>query len=765
MKKILLSLFAITPLFLFGTQYHSIGSNSWSYTKNGSDCGCSPSWGNDSIFVYHYFSLNNLNLNSGSYIYVGPNGELEAGNNKSWNINTTIRVDSAGLITSNNGLTITINGSGALIIEEDGEFSFNNNLVFTNNGTFILNGDMNGQNNATITFQGGSSVEINGELDINHGANITNSTQITGSGSVNYSGNFFNQNQGNINGCSGCSTNSPIYLATQTPSGEITNVTIFDQGSWNNGTPTSSLHAQVLDDLTLTGSSIIAKSLLVNKTATLTIRGSQHVTVDDSIMNEGLIIIEDGASLVQTGNTYQNNGSGTYRLFKAGTPQQTVYNKWSAPMPNQSIVEVFHDANLYDLFAFETSSQSWKYDFGTLNPTNDHSNSPYSFGNNHMVLDADGIMDIGRGYFAPGKVNPQRLFENNVINNGDYSINIETTNNSTPGSWGGNDWNLVGNPYPSPINIQDFLSQNYNGGAGNIANAVYFWDGPNAQYITKNNTDNELMSSVQGFWVDAVNNGTISFSNSMRDHASNITLRSGGNNFDPAGAYLQIEQGSLSDYIRVYFDPMAENGMDNLYDAKKLENSNGFNFYSILDDQYMVFQSVLNLEEEEQKIIPIGLSTGSDNEITVSIDSLLNWPDNYKVYLHDLKTIQRFELNDSNAVTLQLDSAGTYDDRFVLSFFATKAAPVDPPTGLTEMNDNIKEPLYLTKNNGFEIVNTTNSDIERMTVHTITGRLALEHSRINTGDRARAQLDQNGVYIITTYFSNGQTQNKKLIVH
>lgn len=762
MKRILLSLFAITPLFLFGTQYHSIGSNSWSYTKNGSDCGCSPSWGNDSIYIYHNFSFNSLSLGNSGYIYIGDGGALDISN--SMTINTaTVVIDSNGAMTSNNNFIFTIEIPGKFEIREFGSFTFNNNIVFTNRGTLVVDGILSGQNGSLITFEGSSSVEINGHINLNNNGNLVNRTQITGTGVINTSGGFVNQG-GSINGCTSCSTNPPIYLATQTPSGEITNVTIFDQGSWSNGTPTSSLHAQVLDDLTLTNSSITAKSLLVNKTATLTVKGSQHVTVDDSIMNDGLIIIEDGASLIQTGNTYQNSGSGTYRLFKAGTQQQTAYNKWSTPMPSQNIVDVFHDANLYDLFTFETSSQSWKYDFGALSPTNDHSNSPYSFGNNHMVSGADGIMDIGRGYFAPGKVNPQRMFEHNTINNGSYTINISTTNITTPGAWGGNDWNLVGNPYPSPINIQDFLNQNYNGGAGNVANAVYFWDGPNAQYITKNNTDNELMSSVQGFWVEAVNNGSISFSNSMRDHASNVTLRSGGS-FDPIGAYINIEQDTLSDYIRVYFDPMAENGLDNLYDARKMQNTNGFNFYSILEDEYMVFQSVTNLEEEEQKIIPIGLTTGSDSEVTISIDSLANWPDNYKVYLHDLKSIERHKLNDSNAVTLQLDSAGTYNDRFVLSFFATKAAPVDPPTGLTEMNDADKEPLYLTKNNGFELVNTTNNDIEYMTVHTITGRLALEHGRINTGDKAHVQLEQNGVYIITTHFTNGQTQNKKLIAH
>ncbi len=106
-----------------------------------------------------------------------------------------------------------------------------------------------------------------------------------------------------------------------------------------------------------------------------------------------------------------------------------------------------------------------------------------------------------------------------TINTGTYSSGVAITsfpNGETDPHRG---WNLLGNPYPSPVNWQ---ASGWD--KSDINDAKYIWDGPNDNYTIwlgggapiGINGGTRYIPSNQGFWVQASQNGSVQISNSTR---------------------------------------------------------------------------------------------------------------------------------------------------------------------------------------------------------------------------------------------------------
>lgn len=694
-------LYIFVLLFLtaevFGTTYYTISNSNWYTTQGGSSCGCTPDYNTDELHIYHNRNLNGLNATSSDiHIYAGNtklNWHATIGANASITVHdggtlkSGVTVTNYGTITVNSGGKYSPNGGGFnnygdLIINDGATSTFknltlkvysggnveiyNDNFTVQNGGlqmdggTLTLEGDMNVKS-ATFQINSPATAVINGVLSVKN-ATFQNNSSITGSGVIEKANNASSQNNGTVNGCSSCSIGSSVnYLAASTPSGSSSNVTVYMDASWSNGTPSScTAEVVVMEDLSLS-SDLTMSTLTVRSGVTLTIAANQALSVCTSIENNGSVVVENTGSLVQTSSGNANSGSGTYTINRTASTSNGEYNIWTSPVTSQSITSFFADDNLYDVFTFDPTVQTWKYDFDSMTPENGHAYSPFQFASNNMVSGSDGIFDVARGYFAPGR-SIERTFSG-TVNNGDVSISISTSNATTPVSWGGNDWNVVGNPYPSAISATDFLDENYNGGAGIIANAVYYWDDPSDGYITKNTTDNDLIGKCQGFWVAALSDGQVTFTNSMRTS----TLSSMRSRSKVKVAYLNMTNTTgLVEEIRVYLDDSASDEEDNLFDAMKLENGSGFNFYSKLNTINYVFQSVTDLELHEKKTVELGFTANSAGLYALSLDSLANIPDNYGIYIEDLQKTLTFDIRTKGSFYIQLDSAGTYDGRFLL---------------------------------------------------------------------------------------------------
>ena len=92
-----------------------------------------------------------------------------------------------------------------------------------------------------------------------------------------------------------------------------------------------------------------------------------------------------------------------------------------------------------------------------------------------VMIGGDGFMNIARGYFITGNTtNPQKTFEGQ-INNGRIKHLIVATEFGDHSNWDDDDWNFVGNPYPSALDPFAFWQENAIDNQ-RITDAIYFWN-------------------------------------------------------------------------------------------------------------------------------------------------------------------------------------------------------------------------------------------------------------------------------------------------
>jgi len=132
--------------------------------------------------------------------------------------------------------------------------------------------------------------------------------------------------------------------------------------------------------------------------------------------------------------------------------------------------------------------------------------------------------------------------------------NIATPITRTPsGNASADGWNILGNPYPSPIRWSSLHQAN----AAVLDSAVYTWASSTlygGNYAVWNgvigiNGGNDILSSSQGFFVrSTVSSGIVQFSDSMRSYQSQTTFFKSS----PPIVRLQIQDDYSADEIAIY---------------------------------------------------------------------------------------------------------------------------------------------------------------------------------------------------------------------
>ncbi len=161
------------------------------------------------------------------------------------------------------------------------------------------------------------------------------------------------------------------------------------------------------------------------------------------------------------------------------------------------------------------------------------------------------------------------------LNTGTYNIDVTLTNVANGEVESHKGWNLIGNPYPSPV---DWLVES-GWDKNDINDAKYIWN-PVADNYTiflggSNpvgvNGGTQYIPSNQGFWVQATTNGNISVNNSARKAIISSTPDYYKNSNSSYPLISLVASGnSLSDETIIRFIENTSNGFDRNYDASKL---------------------------------------------------------------------------------------------------------------------------------------------------------------------------------------------------
>ncbi len=243
-----------------------------------------------------------------------------------------------------------------------------------------------------------------------------------------------------------------------------------------------------------------------------------------------------------------------------------------------------------------------------------------------------------------------------------------------------NNYNLVGNPYASAINLRNLQS---NGGAisanANIGSVFYVYNpaknsgastvlrGGYDVYLNDGSAD-VIIPSMGAFYILAKAAGqTINFNESAKTTASALSVMGSGN----AGPDLQLvveNNEGVWDEVQFRFEDVATDKATDRFDAEKWNNQL-FDFYSISFEQKNLAVDTRSLSAT---VIPLGIKTNiTDSSFRIKVKRIDGLND-FQVILKDklLHTEARLQsVQDSLCFKITGDTSTKGDNRFELVFF------------------------------------------------------------------------------------------------
>ena len=503
---------------------------------------------------------------------------------------------------------------------------------------------------------------------------------------------------------------------------------------------------------------VIIKSLTVDLGATLTINPTYNFTVTDDIANNGTITVLNNANLLQNGVTNSNTGSGSYNIRRNSNPLMRLdYTLWSSPVQNQNLLT----------FSPETVTNRF-YNYSSLT-------------NLYTEVDPTTTsFDVGKGYLIRMPDNhpttPTTWAGNFVgtVNNGPLSVALNTNANANLR------YNLVGNPYPSPINISSFVSAN----SANITGTLWFWRKTNSTvtatvYPTWNggtlvgNSEpfgNPLSPSVirnaQGFFVQALETpaGPLVFNNLMRQpENSNQFFKSATNNVVDTNNYVEKHRIwlQLADNAGYAYEQAISYiaGGTIALDAFDAQSINGGNmlFNSLIpntSNEYVIQSRPLPFDLND--VVPLSIKITNPGSYTISINEKdgLFADDSQPIYLKDNYSNTTVDLN-LGAYTFTATN-GVFNDRFELRFINNA---LSTPQELLTNKD-----VVVYQNDGELVVETLKSALSRVTIYDMGGRVLVSKTHID-GSLFKTNISSyaNQVLLVQIEDINGVVLTKKII--
>ena len=555
--------------------------------------------------------------------------------------------------------------------------------------------------------------------------------------------------------------NQPRIVATPTIGADENagNSTTWNGTSWNNGTPTLTSTVIIAGnyDMTLgaTRPSIDACSLDLNS-GTVTISSGKYINIQNNltIANSASLNVLDKGSLVQINDLGTNTINGTFTVARAVNQNITRldYVYWSSPVANFPIANVSITT---------TSNKIWEW-----TPYGNLINSP-TFGTGNW-LNASGNMTVGKGYIIRGPSTsltpmpfsatffgtPNNGINTPSISRGTYNSGTYFGTNGRPITNADDNWNLVGNPYPSAIKTLDFLALN-----PNIEGAIRLWThgtplstaNPNpfynsyaanyavSDYITYNGTGttsgplgfNGFIASGQSFFVNMNETTgsafeTIIFKNSLRSSGydnSQFYKTNPVASTNQGRIWLNLVSNSTNEVskILVGYVPIATNQKDRMFDALNVYGGSQ-TFSSLINNDMMIIQGRA-LPFDNQDIVPLAVEvvTAGNFSIAISeIDGLFS-DVNQPIFLQDnLLNIT----HDLRQAPYQFNSlVGDYKNRFVMKYTNVASNAPGFNTLLNALN-------ITSKDQTITIFSNTEK-INAIEIYDILGRKLFETNNIN----------------------------------
>lgn len=559
------------------------------------------------------------------------------------------------------------------------------------------------------------------------------------------------------------STSTPDMGADEFTAARCGSSTTWNGTDWSNGNPNNTKKAIIAGNYS--SISFIACELQINSNVTVNVAADKYIQVVNGIVNNGTLVLENTASLIQIENdaTYTGN---PITVKKITAPMKRYdFTYWSSPVIG------------YTLQALSPDTLGDKY--YSYNPTTGWT----------IHYNGAATMTAGTGYIVRA---PQSysITDSQVFST--QFVGLPNTGNITQPIVA-NASNLIGNPYPSAISADAIFSAN----SGVIDGTFYFWthnslpstaNSGNATYnyssddyasyngvggvktksaVTGGQTPTGNIASGQSFFIAGKTNGNVTFSNSMRVKAGNNSqfFRTSNSTQSEEEEPVAIEKNRLwlnisneaGDFNEtlIGYVSNATNGLDKAFDGVNL-SSGTTTLYSIIDTNNLVIQGRA-LPFTNTDVVPLGMKISTAGQYTINMDQFDGLFTSQNIYLFDSLTNTTHDLKASDYVFNS--EIGTFNSRFEIRYVNGTELGIDTP--IVSNNDVI---VYKTGNQ--IAVKATNFTIDNIQVYDLTGKVIFSKAKVNSNEFATSGLNVGTqVVIVKVNLDNNQSVSKKVIMN
>ncbi len=738
----------ITPNFTNATGFITLtGTNNFTL---GSTCTVTSNAGanqTDCIGTVFTLAANTPSFGTGAWTVSGPSTNASQFSNTASPTSTFTADGGAGTYTltwtitngsctANSNLTVTLNPLPTASISGNNgpTLCSGSDITFTLTGTSgaVVTYNLNGGATATATLTGGSATVTVTAATATQTLNLVSVTDGTCPATL-----------------SGSSTVS------------VGGVVTWDGTSWSPSAPTATSAVIFTGNYTI-GANFDACTITVNNNAVVSVTSGFNVNLNGAItvatgssftLNNNANLLQSNPAAVNTGNIIVKRQSNP--LIRLD------YTLWSSPVTGQG---------LYAFSPFTFDNRFYVYN----TTSNLYNNS--SIGFNVTGTNAAGVngTDNANVLFTTGKGYLIRLPYNHptapivfngsftgVPNNGTKTITLANVSATQQ-------FNAVGNPYPSPINIAQFATDNTNA----IEPTLYFWRKTNnalsASYCTWNttsglygdngeaftNSPNGVIQTGQGFLVEAKDGATsLEFNNGQRvaNNANQFfrttTVATPTTQADAIWLNLTGTGAEFSQAVVSYFTN-ATLGAD-AYDSKYF-NDGAVALNMLIGSTEYVIQGRPTFQATD--VVPLNYKVTTAGNYTFAIDHVEGlFSTGQLIYIKDNQDGSYHNLSSPYTFT---SAAGTFANRFELVY----------QTALTTNDNNFTaNSINVIKQQNDVVVRTSGTTMQEVTIYDIRGRVLVTKTNINASETKINVGTTNQVLLVQVTTVDGFKATKKVV--
>ena len=403
---------------------------------------------------------------------------------------------------------------------------------------------------------------------------------------------------------------------------------------------------------------------------------------------------------------------------------------------------------------------------------------PNSFGNTPTTLNGSFI-----GVPNNGQITTSISRGNDTNTATHYGLNgTEITNYS-------DNYNLIGNPYPSAIRASQFLFNNNTKIEGNVRlwthgtlpaaitspfYDTYAYNYTPSDYFVYTFTGSNccplagfdlFIGAGQGFFVQMIDGPTtsdiVTFSNSLRNPSyDNSLFYRNVNQIETESNLTHLERhrmwfdiinsNGLNDRTLIGYIENATMGRDSFFDANTAVAGNMM-LYSLLNEEKLTIQG-RSLPFDVNDVVPLGFHIPTSGQYTIALAAVDGLFENQMIYLVDtyLNTIHDIKANPYTFTSEQ----GTFDERFNIVYLNES---------LSNPDFSLENIIRVTTNDNLT-VHSTIELMESVVVYNVLGQKLDEYNNISSNQLQLTNLQRNNsTLLLKIKLVNGTISIEKVI--